>query len=245
MNPPGNFFAGRMAAFAFAALLSMSARATPIELITNGGFETGALSGWTAISSNPDVCCWDTGWNVASSALNGGAYSVADPLGSYAAYEAFDGAGPKTRTLMQGFVVPDAISQATLSFSNSWYVTTFHGGTLPRAFDAYLVDGLDTYNVYHLSTPNASALPFALQALDVTSFLQGREGHSIELSFVTTIPEYGTGPGGLGLDNVSLVANVPEPSTAGLLALVIGGLGIFHYRRNSGPRRARQVRQDR
>ncbi len=202
--------------------------ATPIELIANGGFETDTLAGWVASSSNADLGGWDTGWNVATSALLGGAYYIANPIDSYAAYEAFDGTGPKTRTLTQSFVVPKHVSQAVLSFWDSWYVTTFHGGTLPRLFDAYLIDGLDTYNFYHISTGNAEPLPFALQSFDVTSFLRERKGDTVQLSFVTTIPEYGTGPGGFGLDNVSLLVAVPEPPTLALtfLGLAIAGIAV-------------------
>ena len=111
------------------------------------------------------------------------------------------------------------------------YVTTFHGGALPRLFDAYLVDGLATYDVYSISTRNAQPLPFALQSFDVTSFLQGRGGETVQLSFITTIPEYGTGPGGFGLDNVSLIAKVPEPATLALLGFALIGLAFTRSRK--------------
>jgi len=202
-----------------------AATATPIELIANGDFEAGTLAGWSASSSNIDLA-WEVGWNVAPSALLGGGISVDDPIGGFAAYESFDGSGPKTRTLTQSFVVPDTISHAELSFWDSWYVTTFHGGTLPRLFDAYLLDGVDVYGLYHIATRNAQPLPFALQSIDVTDFLQQREGASVRLSFVTTIPEYGTGPGGFGLDNVSLIAHVPEPAP---LSLTVLGLAIAGF----------------
>ena len=193
-----------------------AASATPTELIVNGGFETGAFAGWSASSSNVDLGGWDTGWNVATSAAAGGAYNVAAPIGTYAAYEAFDGSGPKTRTLAQSFVVPAGITQASLSFWDSWYSTIFHGGTLPRLFDAYLIDAADSDNVYHLAASDASPLPLALQSFDVTDFIAGRVGHMLELSFITTIPEYGTGPGGFVLDDVSLVAEIPEPTSLAL-----------------------------
>ena len=88
----------RVAAFAITAIAVTVASATPIELITNGGFETGTLAGWLATSSNTDLGGgFDIGWNVASSAVLGGGISVANPIDSYAAYESFDGSGPKTR----------------------------------------------------------------------------------------------------------------------------------------------------
>ncbi len=213
-----------VAAYAITAIASTVATAMPIELITNGGFETGTLAGWSASSSNVDLGGWDTGWNVSTSAQLGGAYDISDPIGSYAAYESFDGTGPKTRTLMQSLVVPDNLSQAVLSFWDSYYVTTFHGGTLPRLVDVYLSDGVVTDNVYHFESRDAYADTFALMSFDVTSFLQERVGDTVQLSFVTTIPEYGTGPGGFGLDNVSLVAQVPEPATLALLGLCLAAL---------------------
>ena len=230
----------RLVAFAITATVTYAASATPGELITNGGFEAGMLTGWYASSSNADLGGgFDVGWNVASSAALGGGISVANPVGSYAAYESFDGSGPKTRTLTQGFVVPESVSQAALSFSDSWYATTFHGGTLPRLFDAYLIDGSDTFDLYHLSALNASPLPFALQSFDVTNFLQGREGDTVRLSFVTTIPEYGTGPGGFGLDNVSLLVNVPEPPTFTLFGVALIALAItLRSKRPVGSERA-------
>src|SRR4026207_324347 len=121
----------RVAALAITAITATAAIATPTELIPNDSFESGTLAGWLASSSTPDLGAgFDVGWNVASSAALGGGINVADPIGFYAAYESFDGSGPKTRTLSQSFVVPNDLSQAVLSFSDSWYVTTFHGGTL-------------------------------------------------------------------------------------------------------------------
>lgn len=235
-NSAGLLLARRVATFVIIAMMSSVARSAHIQqLITNGNFETGTLAGWSA-STLPFGCCttWTPDWNVAASASAGGVVAVANPIDTFAAYSSFDGPGPVTRTLTQSFHVPDyQIAQAILSFADSEYIQTFHGGRLPRLFDVFLSDGLLTQNVFHFESKSVHSPTFAQRSIDVTSLLQGWSGETVQLSFVLTIPEYGTGPGGFGLDNVSLTAQVPEPCSLALVGLSFLPLALTRRRMRS------------
>ena len=57
-------------------------------------------------------------------------------------------------------------------------------------------------------------------SIDITDLLAANAGSEVELRFTNVIPEGFTGPGGFGLDDVSLsITAVPEPSSAVVIAL--------------------------
>ena len=93
------------------------------------------------------------------------------------------------------------------------------------------IDGIDSvearlldFNVYQGSLVSSQNILTALpgtfnndtgnytELIDLSSF----SGSPIRISFVTTIPEYFTGPGHIQIDNVQMV---PEPTTLGLIGL--------------------------
>jgi hypothetical protein len=94
------------------------------ELIANGGFETGNLSGWTLTSqagSFPGSGFFVTGGSAAPAS---GEVTAGPSSGAY--YAVSDGLGPAAEILSQAFTVPGPASSVILSFS--LFVNTY-GGT--------------------------------------------------------------------------------------------------------------------
>lgn len=222
----------------------ISSQVSAVEIVTNGGFETGSLSGWTTAGvpagSTVGACGGGANtrdWNVSST---GAATNCDDPGapngGSFAAYNMFDAGttAPLSYDLMQVVALPGSLSSATLSWDEAFSWT--FSGTLPRIFSVEFYDSTFTSllgSVYSRTVaPGTSGFTgWVNQSFDVTSLLAASSGSSVGLQFSVSIPETWTGPAGMGLDNVSLdvisnATTVPEPSTLALLGLALAGLGL-------------------
>lgn len=212
----------------FAAMLALSASsatfAAPIELVTNGGFETGTLSGWTTSGLGTSASCpfGNRDWNVSATGSATGCVAVTNPTnGAYAAYVMGDGTGPLTYRLFQNIVVPENVIGGSLSFDWTRYNFSDNGRTL-----SVFLDGV---NVFSSSTYGQSSWTNVL--LDVSAILSAGAGTTMALEFDNYIPRTWTGGAGLGIDRVSVSAAVPEPTTVALLGL--GVLGFAASRRNA------------
>jgi hypothetical protein len=216
-----------VAAFAAVAFAAPAAQAT--NLVTNGDFETGAFSPWSASSSNSDTGGCNAGWNVSSSGSATGCSSVASPLGSnFAAYQAFDGTGPKTRTLQQSISIPTGLLTAVLNFSQAY---SFSYSGLSRFLDVDIIDGGTTINLFHEVMPSTGTVSWTPTSQDVAAALANEAGHSVQLEFIASIPSSFTGPAGFSLDNVTLDVTVPEPASMALLGAGLASLGAVRRRR--------------
>lgn len=229
-------------------VLTLTLAAVPAaaqSLIANGGFESGTLDGWVRGGPSGDFCAQS--WTVAT---NGGTpppgtlspaggtqcLSVGDPPeGAFAAYTSFDFGGPTHFTLEQSFVVPSGVTAASLGFQDAlrWDYDMFAaqpGGV--KSFFVRLLDESDAVllTVHAFSTPadGVGGYDWTARSFDVGAVLAAHPGELLTLQFDADIPEFFVGPGGLGIDAVSLHATtVPEPATAALLAtglLALAGL---------------------
>lgn len=225
----------RPLALTLALATAAPALAVPVELITNGGFETGTLSGWAATSHPPSGTCpsANRSWNVSTSGSATGCDPVPNPVsGAFAAYAMNDGFGPLTYRVMQAFAVPNNIVSATLSFLDTNYAG--YSGT-PRTWSANLTtaDFATTLNQpYFQVVPFLIRQDWTLHTINITAFLQSQQGQTIGLSFNNFIPQSFTGGAGIGLDQVSLLVEIsepvaaPEPVSLGAFALGLLGLGL-------------------
>ncbi len=223
-------------ALAVSLLLAQPALASPIELVTNGGFETGDLSAWSR-SSNLAGSCPSAGrdWNVSTSGSATGCYAVANPSGStYAAYVMNDGPANTSYKLYQDIFIPLGAVDGSLSFRQSSMNTFDNTRKLSvRFLDGSSGDVLAT--VFDTSTFSRNSA-WTLVSNDISAFLASHAGQTVRLEFDNSISRQWTGQAGLGLDDVSLLANVnavPEPASVALMGLGILGLAAARRKRKA------------
>lgn len=215
-----------------AILLALAAAGTAhaVQLIANGGFETGTLAGWQVLAlpdSNGGVAV-ETGVVAPQS----GSPTVGPNSGFY--YALTDQKGPGTYAIQQMFAVPTTLSPVILTFAlfvnDYWGTPTVHPGGLDHnlgpnqhvrvdllaaaalAFDT----GAGVLANFYLGTdsgPNPHG--YTLYSFDISSYVAA--GGSYILRFAETDNLLYLN---MGVDDVSIEA-VPEPATTSLLA---GGL---------------------
>jgi hypothetical protein len=225
----------------FGAIIALSslgnAYAAPVQLVTNGGFETGDFTGWTAVSNGVAGGCGTNVWVVNSTGTHGcnnnGTTVAAPTSGTYGAFNTFDG-GAVNYTLSQKITVPGSLTAATLSFMDEFHMA-YSGAA--RSFNVGFYDEAGTTllgNVFTQTAGNSAIQAWTQQTVNVTALLASQAGKTINLRFTEVIPEAFTGPAGFGLDNISLTANVPEPGTMALMGLGMMGLAGLRRKRKNG-----------
>lgn len=206
--------------------------ATTIELITNGGFETGTSLGWTvtnAGSGNIDV--------VSGNAPPNGVFSTVGPAGG-TFYAVSSQGGPGTHAIWQTFTVPGLASSVSLSY-DMFVQTQASLAIHPNGLDhtvsspnqharvdilSAIANPFDTgagvLGNFYLGLDGTPTQPYTSYSHDITSIVGG--GGSFILRFAEVDNQ---GFFNLGVDNVSTLFDpVPEPST--MLLFGFGILGI-------------------
>ncbi len=223
------------------------------DLIVNGGFESGNLSGWTAVSQFSNTSYDENSTPAASGffAQNtsettslSGLSTLGPASGSF--YALADSTAPGANVLIQNFTVPQGTTSLNLSFdmfTYDWYGAGATGSSLnylddPNQhvrvdllkFDAPDYDTSATYVVVNLFDGlqnNTSPPTWQNYAFDLLPYVT--PGSNYRLRFGAVDNQFVLN---MGVDNVALVV-VPEPSSILLAASSILALAIRCNRRNS------------
>lgn len=220
--------------FGLACLQTVSA----MEVVTNGGFETGSLNGWSVVNLG-DGGCGTNAWTVNSIGGHGCSNNVgnmtAPTNGTFAVYNTFDGPAG-TLQISQQLTLPKSLASATLSFFDTvrivWPISS------PRIFSIDLYDATNTtllYNLYSQSFHNVDQ-EWVSHIVDVTNGLLDNADQTVTLRVSNFIPENFTGPAGFGIDDISLnitSSEVPEPGSLALVGVALAGLAASRRKQKS------------
>jgi hypothetical protein len=211
-------------------LLAMPAEAAS-ELIVNGSFETGDLSGWTAVVTGSPFP--PTGWQVspAGTGTSGFGFDPTQPQeGSFVAWNGFDGAGPLEYTLSQNVTLP-AGEYRELSWKDrvQWDFTLGTSSAQPRLVEVQIrhpntLALLET--VYSFSTGTELQNPtgdtgWQSRSVDLSAFA----GSTVRIVFREVVPESFSGPGQIEFDAISLGQAAAGPDVDEYLIDLAGKAG--------------------
>jgi hypothetical protein len=214
------------------------------QLITNGGFETGTLAGWTIASQAGSFAGSNFFALSGTTTPQSGSSTVGPASGSF--YAVADQLGPEAHALLQPFSVPSG-SNVVLSFS--LFVNSY-GGSFVNPIGLDYSDGANQHARVDILQAGASALdtgsgvlqnfylgtdsggnPHAYTNLsfDITSLVGA--GGTFQLRFAEVSNQLFLN---MGVDNVSIVtttAALPEPIPFALVGLALIGLGLRRFSR--------------
>lgn len=217
---------GSLVVGAVLAVLSETS-AQAVELLNNGGFETGNFAGWTTTTNGVSEL---TPWQVVGPGH--GWFANSHPLaGQYDALNGFDGGAGLVYNLYQDVTIP-SLNQAILTANDRIeYNSLGIPSTLDRVFEINVKDtsGNVLQTLYSLSVTINGAGMTDLGWVSHTFDLSSYAGSTVRIDFREFIPETFTGPANIEFDNLSLQATpsntVPEPATLIIWSL-LGGLAI-------------------
>jgi hypothetical protein len=209
----------------FAGVLLSSAFASAAPFVTNGGFETGDLSGWTVNTGadpvHPPIVI---GYNNNNGFPNG-AYgeSIPTPIGGLTS-GAYFSADAAAQSISQ-FLTLSGSTPYTLSFD---VYAPFNGRSNP--FDASLfatLNGAPISTVFSADSLTSGWLYYS------TTFTPST---AASYNFALNFQGGGNTAADFVVDNVSVVAitpAVPEPSTWAMMLVGFSGIGFMAYRRSN------------
>jgi hypothetical protein len=231
---------------AAALLFAVGANAATGNIITNGSFETGTLSGWTVHNGVADNCDLSSNtWTVLSSPSDAWCYSGFDPDwptdisavdGSHFADVTWDGSGDTglNFSLTHMVTVPATGFSDLLTWSDNASWDLGFGATDDRQefVDVLGSDGttvLQSVPIQTLDADSEGATGWVSRSLDLSAYA----GQTIGIRFRLTVPEDFTGPANFALDAVTLIGELPSGGPRGMVCLkspavrVDGTTGLF------------------
>lgn len=242
------------------AMLLVAPTASPaVELITNGGFETGGFDGWTVNTRRTGMGdgSFFVAPNSGAAATRSGIGTAINPTGGMF-FAISDQANPGESALSQSFTVPAAAAAVTLTFD--WFLNDLSGfnpAVHPSGLDNsaggtqepnqharidILAAGAGAFStapadivrsiLAPVPAPGAGVNPWiASGPVDLTAALAPGGTYQIRFAEVDNLDFLN-----LGVDNVSISATaIPAPAA---LPLLLGGLGALAVAARRRERRA-------
>lgn len=224
------------------------------QLIVNGGFETGTLSGWTLSSEAGSYAGSDFFASKSTTTPISGSATSGAESGTY--YAVSDGVGPATEVLSQTFTVPTGLSSVVLSYS--LFVDSASGDVIDTAAGLDYSQGANQYadvsllssgtsvfstssgvlRDFYQGTDNAAPIPNAYTnySFNITSLVSAGGTFTLRFAEVDNL-----GPLNMGIDNVSIVTTAvtptPEPDSVTLGFLSMIAFSALLLIRNNAARR--------
>ncbi len=178
-----------------------------VDIITNGSFETGDFTGWG--TKDIAVPFYQLDVRVAGTFPSGHGLFPAEPTdGFFAATHGFDGGGPDTIEIFQDVTIPaDHSAILTFDWRAGWDFTQGSPATV-RTLDLVIEPGgggnpLSTTNIL-TADPAVNMVLLDTGPNSDSVDLSAFAGSSIRINFLSTIPDYFSGPAHLQIDNVVL-----------------------------------------
>ncbi|MFN5877456.1 MAG: beta strand repeat-containing protein, partial [Flavobacteriales bacterium] len=176
---------------------------SPTNLIVNGGFESGNLTGWVAVDNPVPFLPWQ----VQSSFSY---FNTVTPIeGSKCAGNGFDG-NTGVASLSQQVTLPSSGS-SILSWKENLQYNIF-SGYLPRTYEVRITNAsgsiLETLYSFTANAGISTNNAWVNQSFDVSAY----NGQTVKIVFWQNIPQNYTGPGRFALDDVRLI-NTPSSAT--------------------------------
>ena len=216
------------------------------QLLVNGGFETGNLSGWTVANQSGSFPGSNFFAVSGTTTPQSGLSTVGPASGSF--YAVSDGQGIGTHALLQAFTVPGPASSIVFSFS---LFANSYGGTFVNPIGLDFTDGANQHA--RVDILSSGAPTFTTTASLLQNFYLGTDAgpnpHAYTTYSFNITPLVGAGGAfqirfaevdnqnlfNLGVDNVSInftaATAVPEPSSLALVALGFIWLALVRFRR--------------
>lgn len=213
------------------------------ELVANGGFETGDLTGWsTGYTAGQNICCMGFGSTGGTKVQTSGSNLGSALAGTWSAYGDWDG-GDATQPIdlnratdffvRQQLTKLSDVTSATLSFQfkvaggayANYAANPGYGGIKKRDVTANFLGAdlspqanLFTWERDLMTGAEPYAIPTQIVTLDVTTAFNALSDGAFYLDFGRHIPQYFTGAGYFVMDSVSLSVGdailPPNPSAA-------------------------------
>jgi hypothetical protein len=226
-------------------LFAVGASAATGNLIGNGGFEAGTLSGWTVHDTVTGDCGGPTqDWTVLSSPSDEWCYSgfdldwptdISSVDGSYFADVTWDGGGDAGEYFsLSHMVAVPATGADLLTWSDNASWDLGFGASVDRTefVDVLASDGttvLESDPIQTLASDSEGATGWVSRSLDLSAYA----GQTIVIRFRLTVPESYTGPANFALDAVTLLGDLPTGGPKAMVCLkspaarADGSVGLF------------------
>lgn len=220
------------------------------DLIVNGSFECGNLSGWQLSGPNTfSGCSYNFEVRQDSESVCSIVQNIAPTEGSFAAFTSFDsGQANTTYSVSQAINIPEGIANSesavfSLDFKVN-YRMTYNNPTVQRVFTIKFENeaAVELFTIEQIRfglTPDSGSIDVTVTK-DVLQNLIDYAGQTIILKINAFVPESLTGPSKALIDNISLTLDDTfsvtslEQQTDGIFVYPVVNKGTFTIQNTSG-----------